>query len=260
MYEQNRQNRQNRQNMQSEFTHRDNKARLWKILQTNGFFNGIDNSLFSKVRDDFEKTILLIDQTYPENTIMDKRKLFVDGMITKLEVYKQQSNPVSILPDTTPGNIPDMMSHENNENSVYTVEKIRQSRLDAFDSELNQKQNEFNMFNAKPLPPKVEFADKDDNDSGDVNQLLEKAMRERENLNLPMPPVDSNKVKNQIPKEENIKLVTASANSYANSVANGDANSDANSVANNNNDLLLRIMKKLEDIEQMIKEEREKKS
>lgn len=148
----------------SEFLKTENKGKLWSMLQQNGAFNGISNNFFSKVREDFEIAAVRIEEEHYTKKKMEKNKIFLDYMIGRMAEYKKQSY-------TQP----------------YTAADIRKTRQEAFDSALSQKQNEFQQFTAKPKPPDVSFADDDADNNGNVNDLLEKAIRDRENLSIPGP-------------------------------------------------------------------------
>lgn len=227
---------------ESDFVSTENKGRLWKILQNNGAFNGINNTFFSKVREEFETTIMEIENTHREKKMLEKGKIFIDSMVEKLKFYKHRKQDVENIPNTT--DISRLRSQSDNRSisqhslnsqpsqhstlSVppYTSEDLKQTRLDAFDKELQQKQSEFDVYNAKPKPKHVDFKDKDDANNENVSALLEKAMREREELNA-MP----NQVPNAVPNiQENLS----------------------------NDDMFKKIMNKLEEIHSMLKEEREK--
>lgn len=148
----------------SEFLKTENKGKLWSMLQQNGAFNGISNNFFSKVREDFEIAAVRIEEEHYTKKKMEKNKIFLDYMVGRMTEYKKQSY-------TQP----------------YTAADIRKTRQEAFDSALSQKQNEFQQFTAKPKPPDVSFADDDADNNGNVNDLLEKAIRDRENLSIPGP-------------------------------------------------------------------------
>lgn len=156
---------QQRDNSNSnEFLKTENKGKLWSMLQQNGAFNGIGNNFFSKVREDFEMAAVRIDEEHRNKPKMQKNKIFLDFMVQRMQEYRRQSY-------TQP----------------YTADEIRKTKQEAFDNALSQKQNEFSQFNAKPKPPDVSFADDDTDTSGNVNDLLEKAIRDRENLSIPGP-------------------------------------------------------------------------
>jgi hypothetical protein len=200
---------------QSDFVSTLSKGRLWKILQDNGAFNGINNNFFTKVREDFE--IGRIEEEHRDKPVMIKSKLFIDMMIQKMNEYKHVQ-----LPDRV--------------QQPYTAQDIKKSKLDAFDNELSRKQNEFNQFNARPTPPHMDFADKDEDASGNVNRLLEQAMRDRENLEVPGPINAPPRVKEPEPVS-NINLESLE------------------SKVNKNEETLNKIMEKLASIEELLKKE-----
>ena len=225
----------------SEFTRMDNKGRLWKILQNNGAFNGIDNSFFSKVREEFEITIVEIEKQHSLKNTLEKSKIFIDSMVVKLKTYKHRNHSVGEISNATDISqlqTTDIVSNvsKNTQMSVppYTSDDLKQSRLDAFDKELQQKQSEFDVYNAKPKPQNVDFKDNNDSASEDVSKLLEKAMREREELNT---------VPNAVP----------------NAVPISTSLSSPIKKDNTNEEMFLKIMSKLEEIHRMLNEEREKK-
>ena len=153
----------------SDFLKTENKGKLWSMLQQNGAFNGIGNNFFSKVREDFEIAAVRIEEENGDKKKMEKNKIFLDFMIGRMKEYKERSK-------TQP----------------YTADDIKRTKQAEFESALSQKQNEFNQFSAKPTPPDVSFKDDDSESSGNVQDLLEKAIRDRENLSIP-PPIPPNK-------------------------------------------------------------------
>jgi hypothetical protein len=229
---------------ESDFVRSENKARLWKLLQNNGAFNGINNSFFSSVRGEFETTIQETEEKNKGKTTMQKCKLFIDAMVEKMKRYKYLPSPD--IHTTSISGIPNASNEP-----PYTSESIKKSRMDAFDNALSKKQEEFNLLNAKQAPPTVDFSDKETDTEGDVNKLLEKAMRERENFEHHTPkPVSSNtKNTSETSVMEPIKTL-----SYENSKDTSDKN------INEERNILAMILKKLETIEMMIREEKVKKN
>ena len=63
---------------QSEFVSIPSKGRLWKILQDNGAFNGINNNFFTKVLEEFEIGIVRIEEEHRNKSTLEKSKLFID--------------------------------------------------------------------------------------------------------------------------------------------------------------------------------------
>ena len=224
---------------ESEFVSTENKSRLWKILQNNGAFNDINNTFFSKVRQEFEVTITEIENTHRLKTMLEKGKIFIDSMVEKLKHYKHRKQDLDNIPNTT--DISQLQTHNNgmlqhsqsSSLSVppYTSADLKQSRLDAFDRKLQQKQSEFDVYNAKPKPTHVDFKDRDDVNSENVSMLLENAMREREELHA---------VPNALSSTSSLSSPTSQ-------------NTESNE------DMFKKIMNKLEDIHIVLKELREKK-
>ena len=201
------------QEVTSEFTKTDNKAKLWSILQDNGAFNGISNNFFSKVREDFEINIVQVEEHMKQKGKMEKNKFFLDTMIQKMRGYREQSR-------TQP----------------YTANDIQQQRREAFENDLSQKQRDFDSYNSKPQPDTIDFKDKDDDNTTSVNSLLEKAMRDREDLTIP-PPITQNTTP--------ISGSSASANTTASTVKDFSNGKEK--------DILQEILTKLNDLEQLIR-------
>ena len=193
-------------NYVSDFTQTDNKGKLWSVLQNNGAFNGIGNNFFQKVREDFERCIMITEEQHKKKSKMDKNRIFIDSMIQKMIEYKQI-----------------------NYSQPYTAKDIRNKKMQAFENELSQKQNEFNEFAKKPNPVDIDFSDKDDVSSGNVDDLLEKAIRERKILNQvnPQTPTPTNTTTLDSLKNDNNNVVTI--------------------------DMINKIMDKLDSIEKLIR-------
>jgi hypothetical protein len=203
------------------FSNTDNKGKLWSMLQNNGAFNGISNDFFSKVRQEFESMVVRIDEQHGEKEKMEKNKLFIDAMIGKMTDYRRES-----YQNTVP----------------YTASEIKKSRIEAFDNDLSQKQDEFNQYTARPKPNAVDFKDNEDENTTNVNDLLERAIRDRENLDVPPPPI-ARKEENQ---KQNSDRIGGSDSGTTPIVNVGDQEN------NNTLELLQKIMKKLELIEAKI--------
>ena len=198
---------------QNDFTKTENKAKLWQLLQRNGAFNGIDSNYFSKVREEFEINIVKTQNEHSNKSVMDRNKFFLDAMVNIMKSYRNQE--------------------------AHTAADIKKSKRVAFKNELSQKQQEFNQFNAKPAPPDVDFADKEE-DSGDVNALLEQVIRDRESVGFSHPPP---------PEELNV----------SNKGSNVDKTSSSPLVpkqtisTNVNNDVLQQILDRLNTIEELLR-------
>jgi hypothetical protein len=215
----------------NEFLKTENKAKLWSLLQNNGAFNGISNSFFATVRKDFESMVTRIDREHSEKEKMAKNKIFLDTMIQKMMEYRKQSY-------TQP----------------YTADEIRQTKVHAFDNELAKKQDDFNHYNSKPTPNSIDFKDKEDGANGSVNDLLERAIRDRENLVMPPAPIAKDTTNIEPTQTMSAAAATDQA-SLSTSVVPPSVVSGGLATQVDNNltmEILVKIMQKLEEIEKMI--------
>jgi hypothetical protein len=207
------------------FSNTDNKGKLWSMLQNNGAFNGISNTFFSQVRQEFESMVVHIDQEHREKEKMEKNKLFIDAMIDKMTDYRRQS-----YQSTAP----------------YTASEIKKSRMEAFENDLSKKQDEFNKYTARPTPNAVDFKDNEDENTTNVNDLLERAIRDRENLDVPPPPIAKREDSQKQNTEQSVGRRDREGSGTTPIVNVGDQENS------NTLELLQKIMKKLELIEAKI--------
>lgn len=225
----------------SEFVDITSKGRLWKILQDNGAFNNIDNNFFTKVREEFEIGIVRIDEEHRNKSTLEKSKIFIDMMIQKMKEFKY-------------------VRIEETQHQPYTSQDIQKSRRDAFDNDLSKKQADFNKFNAKPIAPKVDFADKQEDNSGDVNQLLEKALRDRENLDVPILTEPKSTISGTVPtvlSNEDISIESrVLRNNDSSSITKNTHFATLASQVKSNETLLNKILDKLVKIEEGLMKEK----
>lgn len=205
----------------SDFSKTENKAKLWKLLQDNGAFHGIDSNYFKKVREDFEITIVKVENQFRDKPLMAKNKFFLDSMLNIVKQYKHQP--------------------------IYTAQDLQKTRMDAFDNDLSKKQAEFDRFNAKPKPPQVDFSDKEGENVGDVNALLEKAMRDREAIaSQVLPPLPQAKEATPIAQLSQPEQLNRSPNPVK-------SEGEERKVIDSSNEMLKLILSKLEIIETLLK-------
>jgi len=98
-----------------------------------------------------------------------------------------------------------------------------------------------NFNSLKPKPPDVTFADDDADNNGNVNDLLEKAIRDRENLSIPGP----------ISRPETAD--TSNISEVGNVEVKLPENTKAAETVNVDANLLSKILEKLNTIEELIR-------
>jgi hypothetical protein len=155
-----------------------NKGILWKLLQESGYFNNISNEYFNQIQNHFESTINVISNTYPNISLVDKNKKVISDMVLYLKKYHKSSvNILSPQPQ-----------------QILTKEKN-------INENLEKKKVEFLDLITPPEPKEIDFKDNHDEAvDGEINNLLEIAIKEREN-DLSFFPLE--KKENEIVKDEN---------------------------------------------------------
>ncbi len=154
-----------------------NKGILWKLLQESGYFNNIPNKHFNQIQNHFEKTINVISNTYQNISLIEKNKKVISDMVLYLKKYDEIN--VNIL-SPQPQQI---LSKEKNINENLEKKKV-----------------EFLDLITPPQPKEIDFKDiQDEAIDGEINNLLELAIKEREN-DLSFIPLEKKKI--EIVKDE----------------------------------------------------------
>ena len=154
-----------------------NKGILWKLLQESGYFNNIPNKHFNQIQNHFEKTINVISNTYQNISLIEKNKKVIGDMVLYLKKYdKINVNILSPQPQQ-------ILSKEKNINENLEKKKV-----------------EFLDLITPPQPKEIDFKDiQDEAIDGEINNLLELAIKEREN-DLSFIPLEKKKI--EIVKDE----------------------------------------------------------
>lgn len=165
-----------------------NKGILWKLLQENGYFNNIDNKYFNQIQNNFESVINIVEKNNHLLSLTEKNKKVINNMVSYLKQYKSNPNNMVLPPQ------PQQM----------TLKKKDISK------NLEKKKVEFLDLMHPPEPKEIDFKDNQDQAvEGEINNLLEKAIQEREN-DLSFFPLEKNNLtieneKNIVIKEDNSK-------------------------------------------------------
>ncbi len=169
-----------------------NKGILWKLLQENGYFNNIDNKYFNQIQNNFESVINIVEKNNDLLSLTEKNKKVINNMVSYLKQYK--SNPDNMVLPPQP-------------------QQITLKKKDISEN-LEKKKVEFLDLMHPQEPKEIDFKDNQDQAvEGEINNLLEKAIQEREN-DLSFFPLEKNSnienEKNIVIKEENSKNDTFS--------------------------------------------------
>ena len=146
----------------NKFTSNQNKGMVWKLLCDDGIFNTIPEHKAPRVKETFDR---------------------------KFEILAKQINPTDNLVNLDKRIIADMMYDLKNfakEDMSYNAADIAEKRQKVFESELKNKQKEFDTLNSTPLPAKIDFSDNLDAPMGsEMDKILAEqiALREKQ-LNM----------------------------------------------------------------------------
>jgi len=150
------------------FISNQNKGILWNLMSENGAFNGIPQENSKHVKEEFDTKIQSIGNiiTPADNIIALNKRTILEMMqsMNKFRTYKNKNSE-------------EIMSQN------YNTADIAQQRQKIFDNELKLKQNEFEKFNTKPVPEKIDFADKLDTPIGsEMDKIVAEqiALREKQ--------------------------------------------------------------------------------
>ena len=151
----------------SQFISNQNKGMLWKLLCDNGTFNNIPDNKSTLVKIDFDRKVAMIGETIVNSDkLVELNKRTISEMVQNVSKYTSATGSGSnaIMPN-------------------YNAADISQQRQKVFENELKQKQNEFEKFNNKPVPSKIDFSDKPDTPLGsEMDKILAEqiALREKQ--------------------------------------------------------------------------------
>ena len=144
----------------------ENKGLLWEMMLSNNMFDGVSNENFSNVKTMFENVILRLGQNIKNDLSKDEllslNKTAILEIRTNLDIFKKKNNE-----------------------DTFNNEKVL-----VFDRNLENAKNNFSETIAIKKPEQPEFSSKADTPiaTNNMNELLKKLQREREQLLPPPPP------------------------------------------------------------------------
>jgi hypothetical protein len=159
---------ENQNQNQNSFTSNENKGLLWEMMMSNNMFDGVANDNFQNVKTMFENVILRIGQTARDGPTLTRDRLLslnkaaILEIRTNLEIFKKRNNE-----DT-----------------------IDNEKVLVFDKSLDIVKTDFMETIALKRPAEPEFTDKMDTPIENMNELLERLEREREQLLPPNPDME----------------------------------------------------------------------
>jgi len=147
----------------SQFISNQNKGMLWKLLCDNGTFDNIPDNKSALVKIEFDRRVDMIGETITNtDKLVNLNKRTISEMVQNVSKYTSAMGANPTIPN-------------------YNAADISEQRQKVFENELKQKQNEFDKFNNKPVPTKIDFSDKPDTPLGsEIDKILAEQIAFRE--------------------------------------------------------------------------------
>ena len=184
---------------QNSFISNENKGLLWEMMMTNNMFDGVANDNFENVKTMFENVIMRIghgirDDGLSRDRLLSLNKTAILEIKTNLNIFKKRNNE-----DT-----------------------IDNEKVLVFDKSLDNLKTDFMETIALKRPVEPEFTDKMDTPIENMNELLERLEREREQL---LPPNPKQETENDVKPKLIIKEIEPTINTNTNTNTNTNINS-----------------------------------
>ena len=179
---------------QNSFISNENKGLLWEMMMSNNMFDGVANDNFENVKTMFENVIMRIghgirDDGLSRDRLLSLNKTAILEIRTNLDIFKKRNNQ-----DT-----------------------IDNEKVLVFDKSLDNVKTDFMETIALKRPVEPEFTDKMDTPIENMNELLERLEREREQL---LPPNPKQETENDVNPKLIIKEIEPSINTNTNTNIN----------------------------------------
>jgi len=181
---------------QNSFISNENKGLLWEMMMSNNMFDGVANDNFENVKTMFENVIMRIghgirDDGLSRDRLLSLNKTAILEIRTNLDIFKKRNNQ-----DT-----------------------IDNEKVLVFDKSLDNVKTDFMETIAIKRPAEPEFTDKMDTPIENMNELLERLEREREQL---LPPNPKQETENGVKPKLIIKEIEPSINTNSKKLSSID--------------------------------------
>ena len=192
----------------NEFISQKNKGLIWDFMYKNKMFDNIPPANVNNVKQDFDNYVAFMSTQISSNdNLVDLNKKMIASMLPNLNKYKLsasntssiQTQPVMQQPQSQPQ--PPAQSNRH----FVTAEEISQEKQSLFNRALQTKQEEFNNYNKKPNPEKVDFSDnsQDKPIGAEMDKMLQDAINWRQKqLNIVYDNQDQSNALNWINKDQ----------------------------------------------------------
>lgn len=183
------------------FVHPENQKILWNIINGNPFIirffetkPPIEKEIwFKKSIEEFYIRIQGQGKEINPQELNNLNKEFLTNMIQSVHIQN---------PQFTAHNSSNIQNHESTHHSINTPPVINDSKEEIFNKQFQMRQQEYDNMLKRKMPEEIDFREVSKDENKDINELLERERRERQELMKPIP--KTNKL--NIQESNNIKL------------------------------------------------------
>lgn len=138
----------------SNFSSRENKGLLWKLMYENGIFQDIPSELITNVKNILDNEVANIENT--SGTVLEKNKLVMKGVVNKLIPLRSNGPNLSIR-------------------RPVTADELSKIRQDTLGKDLELRQKEFEELLSIKQPDSIDFSilNADKPIGSDMNKIIE---------------------------------------------------------------------------------------
>lgn len=160
----------------SNFNNIKNKEMLWNILYEGGYFQNINNNKFIVIKTLFDRKIIEIEKTHTDKKLIELNKIAIRELIQIINNIKKQS-----INEQNQNN-------QNNQNKqiqqeLITHDDIMNNRMNTFETNLREKENEMRKYLEKSQPSSINFSEEvvDKPIGENMDRILSEIITKREN-------------------------------------------------------------------------------
>lgn len=183
------------------FVHPENQKILWNIINGNPFIIRYfetkppieKENWFKKSIEEFYIRIHGQGKEINPQELNNLNKEFLTNMIQSVHIQN---------PQFTAHNSSNIQNHESMHHSINTPPVINDSKEEIFNKQFQMRQQEYDNMLKRKIPEEIDFREVSKDENKDINELLERERRERQELMKPIP--KTNKL--NIQESNNIKL------------------------------------------------------
>lgn len=155
------------------FNSMENKELLWDILLEDGYFNNIRPTLMQNIKTEFDNTLLEMNNSYSNDSLINKNKQFITKFTHKLNVLN--TKPFEL------NNTNESFLELNDTSEIYKAQDFKKSRQDQMNIEFSNKKKEMDSMLIANKPNDINFSELTTNEEPikNIDDILQRTIENR---------------------------------------------------------------------------------